>query len=173
MIDKNVIAGLTPSARRAYAAFMAAGGCVILSIAYIFASILFEEYQLDKRYEREGIHVGGVISSFRYVEVTGKGADRFTGYYPDVSFTTPDGPVTLKASAGTPFSEHQREELVGSQVGVVYLPDQPQRARVIQWTEHFSTSSWVVFLLCTAVSLFSFYCASVIWPRAAASPVSD
>ena len=151
---------------------MAAGGCGILFIAYIFGSILFEEYQLDRRYEREGIHAEGVISSFRYVQVAGKGADRFTGYYPNVSFTTPDGAVTLKASAGMPFAEHQQGDLVGRQVAVVYLPDQPQRARVIQWPERFSTSTWVVFWMCTAVSLFVFYCANVIWPRAAASRIS-
>lgn len=172
MIDRNVIARLDPLARKGYAAFLAAGACVILFMAYIFGSILFEEYWLDRRYEREGIHVDGVITSFRFFQATGKGADRFTGYYPDVSFTTPKGSVTLKASAGAPFAEHQQRELIGRVVGVVYLLDQPERARVVQWPDRLSGSTWMVFILCSAVSLFVFYCAGVMWPRAGTSKIS-
>jgi hypothetical protein len=169
MIDKNVIARLTPLARKGYAAILVAGACVILLMACLFGSIIFEDYLLDRRYEREGLHVDGVITGFRHFHATGKGADRFTGYYPDVSFTTPNGPVTLKASAGTPFSEHQQAELVGRKVAVVYLPDQPQRARVTQWPDRLSGSTWMVFLLCSAVSLVLLYCAGVMWPRSGTS----
>ncbi|WP_431097320.1 DUF3592 domain-containing protein [Polaromonas aquatica] len=169
MINKDAIAKLSPLARKGYAAFMASGACVILFLAYIFGSILFEEYWLDKRYEREGIHVEGVIISFRHFQTTGKGAERFTGFYPDVLFTTPTGPVTLKASAGSPFAEHQQRELIGQKVAVVYLPDQPEKARIVQWPDRLSGSTWMVFLLCSAVSVFVLYCASVIWPRAGTS----
>ncbi|OOG39090.1 DUF3592 domain-containing protein [Polaromonas sp. A23] len=168
LIDRAEISKLSHSARQGYAALLILMACCALYVAYLFGEMTFREYQLNTRYSREGIKAEGLVTGFRFFQATGKNPERHTGYHPNVTFTTPNGPVILKASIGEPLtSAAQQQFWLGREVHVLYLPDQPDRARVLEWPTEFSQSLMLMTAFMFSISMLVLYFARVMWPSTA------
>jgi hypothetical protein len=170
LIDRKAIANLSVAQREGYAVTLILLTGIPLFVLYLFGGIIFDEYKLDKRYELEGIRAEGEVTSFRYYQGKGKNPERFTGYYPNVTFTTPNGPVTIEASFGEPVTAEKQQGLLGWKLNVAYLPEQPERGRVITWHHTFASGAWPLLLLCAVSTILVFYYAYVMWPHRRKEP---
>ncbi len=168
LINRAKISTLSHSARQGYAVLLILMACCFLYAAYLFGEMIFREYQLSARYSREGIKAEGVVTGFRFFQATGKNPERYTGYHPNVTFTTPNGPVILNASTGEPLtSAAQQKFWLGREVHVLYLPDQPDRARVLEWPTEFLPGLMLMTAFMFVVSMLVLYFARVMWPSTA------
>lgn len=164
MINHTAISRLSDSERKGYAWLITAFTCGLAYMLFVLSSFPFKEYQLNKQYANEGIQVEGVVSGFRFFQFTGKNPERFTGHYPNVTFSTPTGYVTLKSDYAHPLSVAEQKAMLGRKVDVRYLHQQPERGRVVQWHRDQGHQTLpLIFLLTAAVAAMAYY-ARVMWP---------
>ncbi len=114
---------------------------------FAIGHVAWHTYSQDRLYETSAVRTVGEITGYTYREGKRvKGVLHQGGYFAEVTFQTPKGAVTVTTEARYDTPE-DRKAMLGWDVDVLYLPDETQRARVMQ----FWRSSWpdifVMFLL--------------------------
>lgn len=112
----------------------------------------------------ESVQVEGEVTAFRYFQATEKNPERFTGYYPKVTFATPTGLVTVDASTGSPLALADQPAMLGRKVDVRYLPEKPMHGRVVQWPRAFALDALPLVTLLVLAAFGTLYFAWVMWP---------
>ena len=104
-------------------------------VMFTITSVAWKEYAEDRRYESSALRADGKITGYTYRDGgLAKNAQRYTGHYANVSFSTPTGRVTI-ATERRYETPDQRQAMLGWEVDVLYFPTEPHRARVLQWWE--------------------------------------
>jgi hypothetical protein len=108
---------------------------VLLLVAVVLTMATLKLYLEDRQYEAMAVRTDGWISSYTYSDGgRGKNAQLHAGHFANVSFSTPQGTITVTSEKRYQTPEH-RAAMLGWAVDVWYLPGQPQRARIVQWWE--------------------------------------
>lgn len=143
--------------RTTYTALASVLLIVLCGVVLLMASAMWIGYKEDARYETSALRSGGRISGYTYWdEGSGKNADRRAGYYANVTFSTPEGPVTIRSQKRYDTPEH-RNAMLGWEVDVLYFPGEASRARVLQWSE----PVWKKFLPLLLLGVFG--CLGILW----------
>jgi hypothetical protein len=166
LINRADIERLTSSDRKWWATILTIVGCTTAFMLYPILEIMIKDYLLDKRFETQGVTVYGEIKSTRYYEAKNiKNPQRFTGHYPNVSYAVGTQTFVFQSSLPKPLNKRDADRLIGQQPTIIYLKDDPSKARISKWHESVWGSLMPIFSILMFVLVFCCLFVIAMWPK--------